>query len=270
MSSATKPTPEAEEKQPAALASVVRWMWRKASIVRWMWRLAAEHILWLLAAYGILAFVIYLILVTVGPLDGLRLSTQLALGQVVIGWVALSIAIPGGYFAVREFQAANARPELDLQYHLVEGAAGTTKEWPARRPPVGDTTTRVVKLVNQGDAAARWWQLTLTLGEGVSLDSALPKHPEDTANSDIRHSGGEKIAYPGLPVEIGKIVVTNTVPENVKIHYSIATDRSHVENDDLFIVLPGPPVAEAPAPEQSTEVPAEPSEEAEGEPKESA
>ena len=180
MSSATKRTPEAEEKQPAALASVVRWMWRKASVVRWMWRLAGDHILLLLAVYGPAAFVIYLVLVTVGPLDGLRLSTQLALGQVIIGWVALSLAIPGGYVAIHEFRAATARPDMHLQFPM------GLREWKPTipKPSEGDVTQSVEVVNRRDEVVAQSWQVLLIIPEELGGGAKVVKKGSFDGNWD--------------------------------------------------------------------------------------
>ena len=209
-----------------------------------MWRLAAEHILWLLAAYGILAFVIYLILVTFEPLDGLRLSTQLALGQVIIGWVALSIAIPGGYFAVREFMRATARADMHLRF----GGTAEKQKFSVARPlrdPVPISLS--IEVENHGDAITPWWQLTLFCPQ--KLGAQLVISPTDTVKGEwapqpdsvwVFTSRNQEVVFRGLPLAIGKYgcqIGRDAPLGDFLINYTILTDRGRPTTGNLTVTV---------------------------------
>ncbi len=202
---------------------------------------------WLAAilVYAAVGFGTYLLLVTFEPLDGWPRGEQLALGQVVVAWLAVSIAIPAGYVGIRELRAALGRPYLRLQFQETQA-----EEIHVQRTGVAAIGSQFhIDAINRGGAITPWWQVTLycpaELGASLRIDEPGRGRARWVQQPDsvwVFTSQGQDVVFRCVPLTFADYtcqIGPETRPDRYKLRYKFVTDRSPPSEGDLIVVVDG-------------------------------
>jgi len=189
---------------------------------------------------------LYVALVAWWPLTSLTLAEKLALGEVVVGGLALSIALLAVYLAFHEFRRATAGPKLAL-FDWVSGAQRGVVTPSGLYEKLGCLEFGIR---NDGSAVTPWWQATLYLPRALSEELSVVPPFDGTAGWNATQvtedyqvwvyvSGGRHAVFVGAPLLIGTLHCVlerdREYERSYELPYMIVSDRSEPVRGKLSV-----------------------------------